>query len=181
MAQPHSTAMNHGSHEAQITPLITVGLYLVAVALLAQGVAHSLTIGGIEAPIWTVRWRFGFIGVMFLGVQFPLLGLALGALTASLTRNRGMLRVVITFQAVVLTTLGFSLILFLLDAIQIAATVPPPLRGQYTVTVAQTSLIGGLAIALVVVLLWATYRSFSLAPGSTHKARDERPLVVSRN
>ena len=180
MARPDSITLNSGSDGPHGT-LITTGLYLVAGALLAQGVAHSLTIGGIEAPVWTVRWRFGFVGVMFLGVQFPLLGLALGALTASLTRSRRMLVVAIASQTLVFAALGFALILFLLDAIQIAATVPPPLRGQYTVTVAQTSLVGGLAVALVAVLLWATYRSFSLMPGSTHKARDERPLVVSRN
>lgn len=152
--------------------LLPIALYLVAAALLAQGVAHALIVGGVAAPTWTLRWRFGFIGVVFLNLVYPLLGLAVGSLTAALARQRAMLYAFAAVGALItLVALG-GLAMFLLDAIQISATVPEQLRGGYSITVAHTSLLAGLAVPL---LLWLTFGAFRGARREVSHRHPPRP------
>lgn len=161
--------------------LLPIALYLVAAALLAQGVAHALIVGGVAAPTWTLRWRFGFIGVVFLNLVYPLLGLAVGSLTAALARQRAMLYAFAATGAfLTLVALG-GLVMFLLDAIQISATVPQQLRAGYSITVAHTSMLAGLAIPL---LLWLTIGALRGARRELSHREPPRPdglgLVVGR-
>lgn len=161
--------------------LLPIALYLVAAALLAQGVAHALIVGGVSAPTWTLRWRFGFIGVVFLNLVYPLLGLAVGSLTAALARHRAMLYTFAILSGLLSFVAIASLSMFLLDAIQISATVPDQLRGGYSITVAHTSVLAGLAIPLLVWLTFGTLRGARHEGGHRLPHRpDGHDLLVGR-
>lgn len=161
--------------------MLATALYLVAVALIAQGVAHALNVGGIAAPIGSVRWRFGFMGIVFLQVSFPLLGLAFGSLTAALLRHRHILLAFTGVQGLLGVAAGGALIMFLLDAAQIGATVPPALRGNYNVVVAQTSAFGAGAVLLILGLAMGSLRALRADPGARARAKaPAAPPIVGR-
>lgn len=129
--------------------LLAVAFYLVGLALLADGIAQALVVGGPEAPTWSVRWRFGFAGVLYLHLPLSILGLTVLSLTGAAARQRWALVVCATLNGVFAAAVLAGLLMFLLDATQIGAGVPDAMRPGFTVTVAQTALTGGLGSLLL--------------------------------
>jgi len=138
--------------------LLTVAFYLVGLALLVDGLAQALVVGGPEAPMWSVRWRFGFTGIVYLHLPLSILGLTILSLTAGVVRQRWALLASFALQGVVAIAALLGLLLFLLDATQIGAGVPESLRGGFTITVAQTAVTGGLGTALLMALAFGSVR-----------------------
>lgn len=141
---------------------LVAGLYLTALALLAGGIAHAFTVVGGAATFGSVRWRFGFLGVVFLSSVFPLLGMALGSLTAAILRHRGVLRALAVLQGLLGIGMALGLVSFVLDATELAGSFPAPHRGAFWITVAKTSASAGLAGILLLLISLASWHSYRI-------------------
>lgn len=172
-----AAAARSGARRQPVSAL-AVALYLTALALLGQGFMDALAVGGVAAPFGSLRWRFGFLGVVFLHLPFPLLGAALASVTAALLRHRFMLLTLTALQGVLGVAGLAALVLFALDATQLAGSVPKSLRSGYISTVIETALLGSLGVALFLALGLASRLAFRREPAPLPRsARDNSPLV----
>lgn len=167
---------------AHLGSALAVGLYLTALALIVQGVAHALIMGGTAAPVWSIRWRFGFMGSVFSNLAFPLLGLAVASLTAALVSHRGMLKLLGLTQVTLAVGALLAFGLFLLDSAQIGAIAPPDLRSKFAITVGKTSVDAALGFVVLTILGVATFRASRLgAPTKSSSRPRADALVVGRH
>lgn len=158
--------------------LLATGLYLTALALLAQGIGRAVAMGGTGAPVWSLRWRFASTGFAFFEVIFPLIGLAVASLTAALLYRRGMLRFLGATQLVLAIAATLALGLFLLDATQLGASIPPDLQGKFALTVGHTSFNAGLACVLLILMSVATLRAAKLVASAKDSTRRPGALLI---
>jgi len=157
---------------------LAAALYLTAISLLAQGIGEALSVGGVAAPFGSLRWRFGFLGVVFLNLPLPLLGMALGSLAAVLFRHRGVLLAFAALQTVLGLGGLLAFLMFALDATQMASTVPAPLQAGYTASVIQTGLMGAVGVGLLLILGIASWRAARRDPLAGRRPAGDASLVV---
>lgn len=125
--------------------------YLVALLLVFMPVLQVLL------QIWplqlgNIQWRFPAAGVLVGSLQSPFLGLAIIALVARSTESRGISRTVGILSAITSIVLIASLVLFVLDALQLRAIVNSRGMQQFQLTsirVGLTCLIFTVAFAVL--------------------------------
>jgi hypothetical protein len=160
--------------------LLTTGLYITALALIGAGVANALASATAGSPA-AVRWRYSFIGSVFLHSVFPLLGMALASLTAAIRGHRGILRVLMVADLVLALVLLAGSGVFALDSLQLGSAVVPARKGGFWITVIRAE---AYALGAALLLLILAFSSWKAQRAAVDKPRPEptkrQDLLVSQ-
>ena len=107
--------------------------YQVAFVLVTIPVVESV-LSILPLKLGDMQWRFGSTGLFSRALLTPLLGILLAFAVASLLEHRAVLRALAILSALTGILLSAVLLLFLLDALQMRASVNPRLRTVFDLT-----------------------------------------------
>jgi hypothetical protein len=101
-----------------------------------------------------LAWRFGALGLVSQALMTPLLGGLIALVTAAVFRHRRALRAVQILAWVVVALSIGAIAVFLLDVVQMRATVRPEMKGAIDKAsgVAMLKYLGGAAVAVTLAL-----------------------------
>lgn len=105
-----------------------------------------------------IQWRYQAAGALSSVLMLPFLGLALGTLIARYTESTGMSRAIGIVAAIFAVGLAASLILFILDALQLKAIVQSRAMEQFQMASIRVSLITTLFTVLFAILAMTALR-----------------------
>lgn len=141
--------------------LYTAAATLVVVPLLQAG-----------AQIWplqlgNIQWRFGAANALSSILLLPFLGLLILALTARATESRALARLVGAVGLLFVLGLGASLVVFVLDALQLKTIVSTQMTPQFNTTSAR---VGSVTVLFILAYLVLTVSAFAKIGTPTRKA-----------
>ena len=147
---------------------VIVGLYLAALAFIGAGLADVYGAVG-RAEFGGARLRFSLLGILFLHTVLLLIGFSLASLTAAVARHVLTLRILMVLGVLLGLSLLAAVVLFGLDAIQLAPATRPEGRGRFWITALKSALTAAGAAVLLLIVGISAWRS------SRHKPRSEAP------
>jgi len=119
------------SHKSEMSSWSVRGLYLFAFLLVFWPLADLVT-NTLPFQIGSVRWRYGFGGLMAGFLHTPILGLVLATLVAFWHRSRATLRALGFLELLASILLVVVMVTFALDALQLRGTRPPESLPSFT-------------------------------------------------
>lgn len=151
------------SSSSQSTPLsiprsLLLAFYVVAVAFILPSLMEFLLVS-YPYRVGTAQWRFGALGLLFNSVLFsPIIGLALAAATAVMLEQRTVARVLSILTGIVALFMLIGLPFFILDFLQLRASVNPQAKRAFDFTSLKATLTGGLMFLTAVSVAVGTWR-----------------------
>lgn len=158
---------------------LTRPLYFVAFLL----VVFPLVDFGLN--VWPLRfaevsWRYGTVGLLAQFLLTPLLGLAIAWAIAELNDDRGIRLFLTVTCALAAVVLVVSLLEFVLDVLQMSATVAPERVSTFQVGAIRSVLKQSLTILALIWLAIAGWRTERARRGGRHRRSDTAPLVAAK-
>lgn len=151
-------------------------LYAVALVLLVSPLLDL--VGAVWPPrLGEVSWRFGAFGLATSALASPILALALAKVAGVLLEHRALVRTVAIVDLVLLVLVAAGLAFFLLDFLQLRATLATASLRQYDTAGFKAAVNGALE---TVVLGWmgvAGMRASARADSQSHGGREEGLIV----
>jgi hypothetical protein len=141
-------------------PAYFMGLVLVLFPL-AESVLVVLPVRAGE-----VSWRFGATGLLSRALITPLLGILLVLAAALLLDHRRVLRVIAIISAVGALVLAGLIALFVLDALQMRAQVPPEAKTSFDLATISSAVKQVVTVALLAVFARAGWKASRSVPGA---------------
>ena len=161
--------------------LLGTALYLTALALVVDGFAQAAATGTENVAVGSLRWRFGVLGVFFLTLATPVLGMAIGSLTAAYLGHRRMLGALVLIQLAFSLGLVIALAAFVLDATELLRNFPPASRTAFLLRLIKT---GGMAAGAAGLLTVLALRSWKALRISSSRVSAPKPsgqgIVVAK-
>lgn len=157
-------------------------LYAVAIAMLLPSLMEWLLVS-FPYRFGTAQWRFGTVGMLFNSILGnPIIALVVGAFAALHLGHRGVLRAIAVVALVLAVCLAVAGPLFVLDFLQLRASVNPQMKRAFDFTTLKATLTGILMFVTTLVLGLAAWRSSSANPQARGAARPTAtkpgPLVM---
>jgi len=119
------------SHKSEMSSWSVRGVYLFAFLLVFWPLADLVT-NTLPFQTGSVRWRYGFGGLMAGFLHTPILGLVLATLVAFWRRSRATLRALAFLELLATILLVVVMVTFALDALQLRGTRPPASLPSFT-------------------------------------------------
>lgn len=152
-----------------------LSLYVVAVAFALPSVMEFLLVS-FPYRVGTAQWRFGALGLLFNSVMFsPLVGLTLAAAAAVMLEQRTVARVLAVIAAIAALFLLIGMPFFVLDFLQLRASVNPQSKRAFDYTTLKAALTGGLMFITALSVAIGTWRGSAAQRASARAGAASRP------
>ena len=122
-------------------------LYPLAILLMVAGIIDPV-IRSWPVQLGDVRWRFGMVGLASLSALQVVFGLLVLMVAAALLDHRKVMRVGAVATLLVGIVTGLVLGFFLLDTLQVRASVNPAVRSGFDITVLRSVIMLGLSVPI---------------------------------
>jgi hypothetical protein len=155
---------------------------LVSLGYLVAAIMILFPIVDLGANLWPFRptelnWRYGTYGVMSGYLLTVVLGFGLVVAVGVLAMHRGWVRLLGGLSAVGGVLLLVFAAVYVLDALQIRATLSGDALGQFHIGTVKTLFKNGISGLALIWIAWAGWRGSAAAKGGTQKRTKEKPLV----
>jgi len=148
-------------------------LYLMILTSLVDYVSNTYPIDPGAAT-----WRYGALGILGQFLPTPLFAVALILLLASALYQRGHVRFVAVFSAVMALALVLGMVSFTLDAVQVRADVPMDQKGLFDFAVARSLFKLFTSAAAFALCALAGRRVLAVMAEREPRPKEGKPLVV---
>lgn len=169
--QPDMSALDSDRLNALATPSYVIAAILIVIPLVDTALALLPLRPG------ELAWRFGALGLGSQALMTPLLGGLLALVTATVFGHRRGLRVVQIVAWLAAVLLVVAIALFLLDAIQMRASVRPEVKGAFDKASAVALVKYFVGAAIAVIFAMASQRAIKRTRTATASGADQPPLV----
>ena len=137
---------------------LLLAFYVVAAAFILPSIMEFLLVS-YPYRVGTSQWRFGALGLLFNSVLFsPIIGLALAAATSVMLEHRTVSRVLAVLTGLVALFMLIGLPFFVLDFLQLRASVNPQAKRAFDFTSLKATLTGGLLFVTALSIAVGTWR-----------------------
>lgn len=137
---------------------LLLALYVVAAAFILPSLMEFLLVS-YPYRMGTAQWRFGALGLLFNSVLFsPIIGLSLAAVTAVMLEQRTVARVLAILTGAIALFMLIGLPFFVLDFLQLRASVNPQAKRAFDFTSLKAALTGGLLFLTALSVAIGTWR-----------------------
>ncbi len=123
-----------------------------------------------------IQWRFQAAGSLSSVLLLPFLGLVLIALIARSSESRGISRTIGILSIIMALVMGASLVLFVLDALQLKTIVTSRAMQGFQITFFRVGLVSGLFSLLFAFLGWVSLKG--TGSGSVSKGKSSQRKIV---
>ncbi len=148
-------------------------LYLLILVSIVDYVSNTYPINPGEAT-----WRYGALGILGQFLPTPLFSVALILMLGSAIYQRGHIRFVTVFSAVMAVALVLGMVAFTLDALQVRGNVPMDQQGRFDFAVARSLFKLFTSAGAFALCTMAGRRVLAVMTEREPKHKEGKPLVV---